>query len=646
MTLLNKTKGSLVGFLRTRCFSLTCQRFHVGSDRYSSSRLLSGYFKCRKIGDAEKLFGEMPDRDVVSYSIMVHGYAKNGYFKKSMESFYHMRLLNLVPNSFTMVGVLVCIVGLGDSMVGQSVHALVVKFGLESDLIVGTAVLDMYAKCGNILESYQVFERLKNPGLISCNAIIAGFMYNNFFEEGLVLFNRFREFGLVPNESTMLTLIGGCVALGSQRLSEALHAIVMKFGLLMYVSVSNALLNIYSNLTDYDAANKLFDEIECKDVISWTTIMGLLLRLENVHDVFKFFLKMRYFGVSPDTVIFIYLISASAILGDLERGREIHAQAVVCGFGSELALVNSLIAMYFKAGDLDSSMAVFNLTAEKSAVSWSAMISGYMHSGFIREALTLFIQVRQNETLLLDSTMLVGALTASGQLAALEFCQQLHCSAFVVGFSQSRMVLNSLISTYSKCGTVELACNVFKEMDHLRDIVSWNAIIYACGINGQGKAALDLYKNFRSQGEDPDSATYLCILSACGHSGLVESGLMIFNQMVEESRIMPSGEHYGCVVDMLARAGCLQDAIGFANKILRRMNPNVWRALLSGCVVHGNLELAAGRLLKQDVEEPDQFVLLSNVYASLERFQDAEALRLSLKRKGLTKNPGISLLSE
>lgn len=168
-------------------------------------------------------------------------------------------------------------------------------------------------------------------------------------------------------------------------------------------------------------------------------------------------------------------------------------------------------------------------------------------------------------------------------------------------------------------------------MGYLRNVVSWNTIIYGCGINGHGETALALYHEMGNGGEDPDSTTCLCILNACSHSGLVHDGLMLFSSIVEENKIRLSQEHYGCVVDLLARAGCLPDASGFASKLLEGAGSNVWRALLSGCLLHP--------------EESNQVVLLSNIYASIGRFQDAEVLRWNLKKSGLVKNAGISSLS-
>ncbi|KAJ4715998.1 Pentatricopeptide repeat-containing protein [Melia azedarach] len=618
-------------------------------DPYESCKFLSSYFKSGRTKEAENLFEAIPQKNVVSWSIVIHGYSINGFYKKSVKSFSQLMFSGLFPNSFTMVGVLVATVGLQNLELARSMHGLIVKCGLESDLIVGTAMLDAYGKCGNIFDSYKLFEGLKNPGLVSCNAIVAGLINNELFERAVSLFNRFRRSGLVPNSVTVLTVIRGCVALGSRAFCESIHGLTIKLALILDLCVNNSLLYMYSSLMDLAAASQIFGEPDCKDVISYTTMMGLLVNLEHASDALKIYCKMRKSGILDDMVVIINLISACSVLGDLKRGRQVHARAVVCGFQSELPFSNSIIAMYSKCGDLDSSRTVFDQTTEKSLVSWTAIISGYVQNGCAREALNLFVKMRQENDYSIDSIMLVSVLTASGELAALVLCLQLHCYAFEAGFPHYRSVQNSLISAYSKCGNVDLAHIVFKEMGFLRDVISWNAIISGYGINGHGGAALALYHEMMKGGKILDGATYLCILNACSHAGLINDGLLIFNQMIEANNVKPSQEHHGCVVDLLARAGCLSDASLLAGKLLEGTGPNIWRALLSGCLLHSNVELAelaARQVFEQDPEESGQVVLLSNVYASVGRFQDAEALRSSTLKKRLIKNPGISLLDD
>ena len=185
-----------------------------------------------------------------------------------------------------------------------------------------------------------------------------------------------------------------------------------------------------------------------------------------------------------------------------------------------------------------------------------------MQNGCAREALDLLIKMRQEKTDSVDSIMLVSILTASGELAALEICLQLHCLAFEAGFSWYRSVQNSLILSYSKCGNVDLAYIVFEEMGFLQDFVSWNAIINGYGVNGHGETALALYHTMTESREVPDNSTYLSILNACSHAGLTNDGLVIFNPMIEENKVKRSQEHYGCVVDLLVRVGCYQMQVG------------------------------------------------------------------------------------
>ncbi|KAI9181368.1 hypothetical protein LWI28_014342 [Acer negundo] len=645
--LFNKIKRTPFAPFQFTRFCTSCETYVSGFGPCNYNKLLSNYFKSGFIREAEDLFDGIPERDVVSWSTLIHGYAINGYHQKSVESFSQMRFAGLFFNSFTMVGVLVGTAGLRNLELAKSVHGLIMKCGLESNLRVSTAMFNVYARCGNLSDSYALFLGIKKPNYVSCNAIVAGFIRNEHYEEAVFLFDQFRMSGLVPNVVSILTVVRGCVALGARTLCESIHGLVVKLGLILDISVNNSLLDVYSSLMDLDTANKIFKEMERKDIISWTIMMGLLIDLQYACEALNIFCKMRKSGIICDLVVVINLISACAILGDLKRGRQIHAQAVVCGFESDLHLANSIIAMYSKCGDLDASRAVFNQTTTKSLVSWTAMISGCVQNGCAKEALNLLIKARKEKKYSMDSIMLVSALIACGELAALEICQQLHCYSFQVGFPQYRPVQNSLISTYSKCGNVDLAYVVFKEMGFLQDVVSWNAIISGHGINGQGETALTLYSKMRKCGENPDSATYSCILSACSHAGLIDDGLVIFKQLVEENKVSPSREHYGCIIDLLARAGHLSDASWIAGKISKGMGTDFWRALLNGCVLHGNVKLAelvATKMIELDPEESDQVVLLSNVYALVGRFQDAAALRSSMQKKGLIKNPGISFL--
>ncbi|XP_058077906.1 pentatricopeptide repeat-containing protein At1g11290, chloroplastic-like [Magnolia sinica] len=615
-------------------------------DTAFTSKLLSYYCRFGRITDAQKLFGEMPDKNVVSWSTMIYGYARNGFYLEPLKLFSQMQVSGVVPNSFTLVAILVCSAGLENLNLGSAVHGRVVKTGLEYNSFVGTAMLDTYAKCGNIADSYKLFKQMDELSLISCNALISGYVRNELFEEALLLFNKIRVFGLVPNFVTMLSVIQGCIAIVSVSLCKSVHAYIVKIGLDLNVYILNSVLDMYLSLGNLDVAAEFFQNMVFKDVISWTTMMASFVRCGRASDCLKLFSQMRDYGIHPDTVAAVNIIAACGLLGDLMRGRLIHSWIMVVGFFLELSVSNSLIVMYSKCGDLDSARTVFNCMVEKSLVSWTAMISGYVQNGQPRGALRLLLTMRIKENFDLDSITLVGALTACGELAGLGLCKQLHAYVFAAGFLQYNSIQNSLLMTYARCGDVEIAHNVFREIA-CPDIVSWNAMISGYGINGNGVAAVSLFHEMVKSSEEPDNVTYLSVLNACSHSGLVDEGLMTFSQMVNEKRIRPREEHFGCVVDMLVRAGRFEDVNEFVNNVSGEVDLNVWRALLGGCRIHNNVtlaELAANKVFQLDPEDSGQVVLLSNLYASLGRFEEAEALRLSMRLKGLTKNPGLSML--
>ncbi|CAN4112551.1 unnamed protein product [Withania somnifera] len=483
--------------------------------------------------------------NVVIWSIMVHGYSKNGLHKKSVECFTSMRNTGLVPNSFTIVGVLVGVSGLRDLILGQLVHGLVMKLGWEDNSFMGTSLLEVYAKCGSITASCKIFEDIKK--------------------------SRFRKSALFPNSMTVMALIQSCVNVGSKCLYESVHALVGKFELVFDVQVSNSLLFLYSSLMESHAAWEIFNTMEEKDVISWSTMMSLLVHLEYASAAIKLFLHMRYSVNEYD-----HLISACGILGNLKMGKSNHAQVTPHGFGSELPLLNAMITMYARCEDLNSSRTVFDHAIMKSM------------------APDMFIRVTIEEKFSMDTVLLVSALTTADEMVASELCMQLHCHTIETGLTKYRSIQNCLISTYSKLASI-------------RDIVSWNVIINGYGINGHGETALSLFHKFRESGGTPDSATYLSILSACSHSGLASDGLLIFNQIIEDNRIRVGAEHYGCVADLLARAGYLPDTI------------------LHVCARNSDLKLAefsARKFHEQIKNDPGQLVLLSNLYASVGRFKD------------------------
>ncbi|XP_072977656.1 pentatricopeptide repeat-containing protein At3g03580-like [Typha angustifolia] len=619
---------------------------HLQSPQRNQTQLIHRYCRAGRIRDARKLFDEMPERNIVAYSTMIYGYSSNGFFRECFEVFTHMLKLGLCPNSYTMVSVLLGSAGFGVLSLAECFHGRVIKSGLEANPFVITAVLNCYAKCKSPMRSYALLEEMVEANLVTFNAMIAGFVFNDLFEEALLLFKRILVFGLVPSSVTMINVVQGCVGYGLFGLCESIYGYVIKIGLDLDVSLMNAVFSMYLSFGDLQSATQFFRKLVVKDVITLSAMMSFLLDLGRAHEVLNLFVEMRANGIDPDMVVMVNMVIACTILCDARRGKLVHNQIIVCGFGLELPIMNSLITMYSKCADLGSSRVLFNCIKEKSLVSWTAMISAYVQNRNPTEGLRLLSEVRKEDKYMIDSVTMVTLLVASRELANFDLCKQFHAYSFKLGLSLCKRVQNSLVALYGKCGYAMLARRVFDEMVS-RDAVSWNTMITSYGINSKGEAAVSLFHDMEKSGEEPDEVTYLNALMACSHSCLLNDGLTIFRRMVKEKGIKPGGEHLGCMVDMLARAGLLEDARKLVNSIQEDASLNAWKALLGGCHLHSDMELAtvaADKVLQMESSDFGHVVLLSNAYASIRKFDVVESLRSCSVKKTVMKNLGLSSL--
>ncbi|GJN16944.1 hypothetical protein PR202_gb03973 [Eleusine coracana subsp. coracana] len=599
--------GSSSDSAHGRC-STECHRGHQRLDR----------------AQPREVFGEMPVRDVVACSSAIYRHARSRYFHEAIVLFTDMTRAGVCPNSFTLVGVLLAVAGLGDTVLAESIHGWAVKSLLGSNLFVATALVDAYAKCGCPMKALAFFSEMRNPSLVSWNAVISGFVYNDLFEEALLMFKRLCcYFGSVCNVVTMVSVAKAYAGCGDVGICKSAHAYAVKIGLDLNIPVTNSILGMYLSFSDLEVGREFFRKNAVSDVVTWTMMMNFLLEKARASEVIRAFVQMRSNGIVPDRVAMVTMVQACALLGDSRRGRLVHSQIVIRGFGRELPAANSLITMYSKCGDLSSARVLFDRIREKSLVSWTAMVSGYIGSGKLLEGMHLFGKMRREDMFVIDSVTLVSLLVGCYEIAKFEPCVQLHGYSCKSGLSLYRPVLNTLMAVYGKCGYVSLAHKVFDEMIP-RDVISWNTMILSYGINGQGDQAIALFDAMAESGQEKDSVTYLNALLACSHSGLVDDGLDIFRKMINEKIINPSQEHIGCLVDMLARAGRLDKAAEVVS--LHKEGANAWMALMGGGHLHSDMELtkvAAEKVLKMDTFDYGHVVLLSNAYASAGKYSAA-----------------------
>eukprot|EP01018_Ginkgo_biloba_P030680 Gb_05647 [translate_table: standard] len=396
-----------------------------------------------------------------------------------------------------------------------------------------------------------------------------------------------------------------------------------------------AIVSGYAQNGKVEEARRLFDEMPERNVISWTAMVAGYAQNGRIDDARQLFDKMPRRNV----VSWNAMIAGYAQNSRLEDARQLFDKMPE----RDVASWNSMIAGYVQNERIEDARQLFDRMPRRNVVSWTAIITGYMQSGLGEEALTIFSQMQQTGIKPEQATF-TSILNACASLAALEQGKQLHDYIIKVGFHSDIFVGSALISMYAKCGCISNARQTFDNIPE-RDVVSWNAMLAGYGQHGCGNEALQIFEEMHRAGMKPNDVTFIGILSACSHAGLVDEGLHYFDSMIQDHCITPRAEHYACVIDLLGRAGHLEKAKDFVNNATCEPNSSMWGALLGACRIHGNMELgklAAERLFELEPENAGRYMLLSNIYAADGRWDDVAKVRLMMRNRGLKKQPGCS----
>lgn len=350
-------------------------------------------------------------------------------------------------------------------------------------------------------------------------------------------------------------------------------------------------------------------------------------------ETLELFEEMQLEGVKPNQVTFLSVLDACAALED---GQKIHAAIINNQYDQDVAMGNALIKMYGSCGSVYDAESVFDRMPHQNVVSWTAMMAACTENGHSNKALHLFQQM-QGDGIKPDEVTFVCSLDACASLAALEVGQEIHAAIVTTGYEKDVVVGNALVNMYGKCGNLCKARSMFHRMPY-HDVVSWTAIIAACAQNGQSKEAVDLFHEMQLGGVKPDKVTFICILNACNHLGWVDAGRCLFVSIAKDHGITHTGDHYMCMIDILGRSGHLDEAEILINNMPHEKIALAWLSLLSACRIHGDVERgvrAASHCFEFDQHNATPYVMLSNIYASAGKWDDATKIRLFLKGSGL-----------
>lgn len=520
---------------------------------------------------------------------------------------------------------------------GREVHDHVVKMGFDGDIYVVNNLINMYSVCGRVGDARKVFDGSPLLDLVSWNSMLAGYVSGGTVEDAKLLYAQMPKRNIIASNS-MIVLLGR-----SGRLSEA---------------------------------HQLFNELEEKDVVSWTALISCYEQNLMYEEALDLFLTMCKDGISVDEVVIVSVLSACSHLLSFRIGESVHSLVTKVGFESYVNLQNALIHMYSRCGDVSAAQKLFDTGCFLDLISWNSMISGYIKCGLVEKARELFDRMPEkdvvswssmisgcaqldkfSETLALfhdmqrqgvkpDETTLVSVVSACAQLAALDQGKWLDAYIQKNGLKVNIILGTTLINMYMKCGSVENAMEVFYGMEE-KGVSSWNALILGLAMNGQVERSLEMFEEMKKCRVVPNEITFVAVLGACRHMGLVEEGRRYFDSMVKEYNIEPNIKHYGCLVDLLGRTGLLKEAEELIDTMPMAPDVATWGALLGACKKHGDKEMGEkiGRKLIELEPEHDGFhVLLSNIYASKGNWENVLEIRGIMSRQGVVKTPGCSII--
>ncbi|KAA8530057.1 hypothetical protein F0562_004766 [Nyssa sinensis] len=586
----------------------------------------------------------MHSKEAVTWTILIGGYSQHNQPKEAFQLFAQMLRSGTAPDYVTFATL---ISGCDDSVTGKEVvqvHAHIIKLGYDSTLIVCNSLVDSYCKTHCLDLAFQLFNDIPTRDSVTFNAMITGYSKDGLNEEAIGLFVKMQNLGSKPTEFTFAAVLCAGVGLDDIAFGQQVHGFMIKTNFLWNVFVANALLDFYSKHDRIHDAEKLFDEMPELDAVSYNVIITGYAWNGQLQESLDLFRELQFTRYDRRQFPFATILSIAATTLNLKMGRQIHAQAIVTIPDSDILVENSLVDMYAKCGKFEEANMLFANLAYRSSVPWTAMISAYVQKGLHEEGLKLFDQMRK-ANVSADPATFASILRATANLASLSLGKQLHSFIIRLGYMSNVYSGSALLDMYAKCGSIKDAIQTFREMPD-RNIVSWNAMISAYAQNGDGEATLKSFQEMVQSGLQPDSVSFLSVLSACSHCGLIEEGLWYFNSMTEIYKIVPKREHYTSMVDVLCRRGQFDEAEKFMAQMPFPPDEIMWSSLLNACRIHKNEELAkkaADELFKMDeLRDAAPYVNMSNIYAAAGQWDSVGKVKKAMKDRGVKKVPAYS----
>ncbi|XP_022135485.1 pentatricopeptide repeat-containing protein At4g30700 [Momordica charantia] len=617
----------------------------IHSDLSTITKLTHKFFDLGSIRHVHELFVNVCRPDLFMFNVLIRGFSDNNLPKSSISVYTHLRKrTNLRPDNFTYAFAISAASRFEDERIGTLLHAHSIVDGVASNLFVGSATVDLYFKFTRADLARKVFDVIPERDTVLWNTMISGFSRNSCFEDSIRVFADMLDVGLPFDSTTLATVLTAVTELQEYRLGMSIQCLASKKGFHYDVYVLTGLISLYSKCGESDKGRSLFDQIGQPDLISYNAMISGYTFNHETGSAVALFRELLASGQEVNSSTLVGLIPVFSPFGHLQLTCSIQTLSTKIGIVSQPSVSTALTTVYCRLNEIQCARQLFDESSEKTLASWNAMISGYTQNGLTERAISLFQEMMPQ--LSPNPVTITSVLSACAQLGALSIGKWVHGLIKSEKLESNVYVSTALVDMYAKCGSIAEARQLFDMMAE-KNVVTWNAMITGYGLHGYGKEALNLFNEMLQSGTPPTRVTFLSILYACSHSGLVREGNEIFHSMVNNYGFQPMSEHYACMVDILGRAGQLKNALEFIERMPLEPGPAVWGALLGACMIHKNTDIAhvaSERLFQLDPENVGYYVLLSNIYSADRNFPKAASVRQVVKKRKLAKTPGCTLI--
>ncbi|XP_076884413.1 pentatricopeptide repeat-containing protein At2g17210-like [Bidens hawaiensis] len=607
------------------------------------------YSKAGLIDSACNVFNNLNNKDSVSWNIMIPAFIQYAYFHNGILSFMRARAAAFQPNVSTLVIVIQAINKVGDLQQGCKLHGYMIKANFLTVPSLRNSLLGVYANMA-IEYAHKLFDEMSERDVVAWSVMISAYVKG---DQALVALRIFKEmlsqFNTELDAQTVVSALKACTDLKNDIIGRTLHGFVVRKGFLNDLFIGNSLIDMYSKCNNPGSAFQAWKDMPLNNIVSWNSLLSGLVCNGKYSEAINLFKSMQKSKTDPDAVTLVNLLQVCKHFADPSICKCIHTVIIRKNLESNHFIVNTLIDVYAKCNLICSAQKLFNSTKIRDTISWTTMIAAFTHCGFPNEAIKVFNNMMQTHEKP-NAVTVLNLIEACSCYSELKRPKSVHGIAIRLGFATETIVGTAILDMYSSYGDIITSKKAFNQIMK-QNVVSFSAMIAACGMNGLPREALRLLTEMEVHGLKPNSVTILSVLSACSHGGLINEGLSFFQKFINSQEVKPSLEHFSCLVDLLSRGGKLDLAMELVDQLAdsQSVGASAWGALLNGCrTSHNSNEHINEKVVKRVIEyEPDNssgYMLASNMYAARGSWDTAARFRAMVRDKRVKVVAGYSMI--